>query len=370
MKAGARIWGVGWRLVVCALLMGWILNAIFTQEGRAALEREGISWAGLSLAERWHAAWAHGPHELWQALSSVRALPLAASFVCMGLTILLGVVRWRLVLGAQGLSLAFGRASEISLVAHFFNSFLLGSTGGDLMKAYYAARETHHRKTEAVVTVFVDRLLGLFTMLLFACLMMVPNRALLDTQPRLRLVALLVLAMMIGCGVVLTLAFRGGMSRLWPQARAWLRRLPKGDLLERSLNSCREIGQKPVCLMKAVALSMALNVAAVFQILFLASGMGLTVSPLSLFVIVPVIICLSALPITPSGLGLRENLYVLMLAAPGINVPATQALSLSLLAYAGSLLWSLMGGGVYASFRESHHLREITEAKPIVGAAV
>ena len=41
---------------------------------------------------------------------------------------------------------------------------LLGSTGGDLLKAYYAARESHHKKTEAVVTVFVDRLIGLFSM--------------------------------------------------------------------------------------------------------------------------------------------------------------------------------------------------------------
>ena len=53
-------------------------------------------------------------------------------------------------------------------MAQFFNAFLLGSTGGDLLKAYYAARETHHRKTEAVVTVLVDRLIGLFSMLALA----------------------------------------------------------------------------------------------------------------------------------------------------------------------------------------------------------
>ena len=64
----------------------------------------------------------------------------------MGTTILLGVLRWRLVLRVQGLDLPWRRGAEISFVAHFFNSFLLGSTGGDMMKAYYAARET--RPTE------------------------------------------------------------------------------------------------------------------------------------------------------------------------------------------------------------------------------
>ena len=66
----------------------------------------------------------------------------------------------------------------------------------------------------------------------------------------------------------------------------------------------------------------------------------------------------TALPITPSGLGVRENLFVFMLADPSIAVAATPALSLSLLAYAGSLLWSLVGGVVYLMFREKHHLAE------------
>ena len=75
--------------------------------------------------------------------------------------------------------------------------------------------------------------------------------------------------------------------------------------------------------------------------------------------IVPIVICISALPITPSGLGVRENLYVIMLAAPAINIAATHALSLSLLAYAGSLFWSLVGGLVYACLKETQHLAEV-----------
>ena len=83
---------------------------------------------------------------------------LALSLACMGATLGFGVWRWRMVLRVHGLHLTFGRALRISLIAQFFNAFLLGSTGGDLMKAYYAARQTDHKKTEAVVTVLADRL--------------------------------------------------------------------------------------------------------------------------------------------------------------------------------------------------------------------
>ena len=138
----------------------------------------------------------------------------------------------------------------------------------------------------------------------------------------------------------------------------FVRRLPKGEWLERSLDSCREFGREPFFITRTLALSMLLNTVCVLQVLVLAWGLDLKIPPLVLFLTVPVIICISALPITPSGLGVRENLFVFMLAESSIGVPATSALSLSLLAYAGSLFWSLVGGLVYALLKQRHHLAE------------
>jgi len=263
-----------------------------------------------------------------------------------------------MVLNVHGLKLPWTRAAEISLVAHFFNSFLLGATGGDLMKAYYAARETRQKKTEAVVTVFVDRLIGLWAMLLFATFMMAPNIPLLFEHQRLRPLALLVLGMTAACSVLVYLAFWGGLSKRWSSARSWLRKLPKGTSLEHSLNSCRPFGKEPYFLSRTLGISMLLNAACVLQFWIISHGLDLRIDPVILLLIVPMIICISALPITPSGLGVRENLFVLMLATPAINVPATSALSLSLLAYAGWLFWSLIGGLVYLAFKQKHHLTE------------
>ncbi|MEO7677707.1 MAG: lysylphosphatidylglycerol synthase transmembrane domain-containing protein, partial [Verrucomicrobiota bacterium] len=246
-------------------------------------------------------------------------------------------------------------------VAQFFNSFLLGSTGGDLIKAYYAARETHHKKTEAVVTVFVDRLLGLWSMLLFAALMMLPNLRLLFAHEKLGACAALILSMLAACSAVLGIAFWGGLSKRFADGRVWLRKIPKGELLERSLDSCRQFGRHRAFVLKSIALSMALNAVCVLQVITLARGLDLNISSVALFVMVPIIICISALPITPSGLGVRENLFVLMLAAPEIKIPATSALSLSLLTYAGSLFWSVIGGVVYVGLKKREHLEEVTQ---------
>ena len=359
MKSWKEILKLTLRVALGALLLAWIFHSIFLNE--ASQQHTPADWAKFSRTEQWHEAWSVGPRELWHTLLFIHPAAFGFSLVLMCLTIFLGVFRWQMVLKVQGLDLSLRRAAGISFVAHFFNSFLLGSTGGDLMKAYYAARETHHLKTEAVTTVFVDRLIGLWAMLLFGGVMMIPNYALLARHPALGGFALLVLAMLAGCTIVLGIAFWGGVSKRFPKARVYLRKMPKGDVLERSLDSCRQFGKQKGFLGRTIGISVALNIVWVLQIMVLGTGMGLQISPLALFVIVPIVFCISALPITPSGLGVRENLFVLMLAIPEIGVPKTSALSLSLLAYAGSLFWSLVGGVVYLGLKEKEHLSEVTQ---------
>lgn len=342
--------------------MLWIFHGIFMQEGRQSVTESGGNWAALSRTEQWQQAWHHGPIELWNAVRVVSLPAFLLSLVFMGVTLFLGTLRWQRLLKTQGIALPYGRTLEISLVAHFFNSFLLGSTGGDLFKAYYAARETHHQKTEAVTTVLADRLIGLFSMLLFAALMLTTNFSAWSGNTTLVSFGGLIAALFVGAAVFCYLAFFGGVSKRFPQFRELLRKMPKAEVLERSLESCRRFGKSPRDLFLALIISMVLNAVCVFQVYAVATGLSLTVGLQPLLFIVPAIICLSAIPITPSGLGVRENLFVLLLAVPQFGVPNTQALTLSLLTYAGSLVWSLIGGAVYLSFRDKHHLSEAESA--------
>jgi len=389
-----RIWSTGWRVAVGGLLLIWIFHSIFVNEARERSKHGELSdagaridyrtWQQLPRTEKWRLGWTYGPPALGQTLRSVHPGALALSFMLMGTTLIIGIARWRLVLNVHGLGLPYARAGEISLVAHFFNSFLLGTAGGDVMKAYYAARETHHKKTEAVVTVFVDRIIGLWAMLLFASLMIIPNFQLFErtglrhagsiffTDPGESLRALsgiivnepfvtaaaLLLGMMVMGTAFVFLAFRGGVSKKWAGARDRLRRLPKGDYIERSLDSCREFGKQGGFLTRTLALSMVLNFVCVLQFWVLAHGLGMNLPLRALCLVVPTVICISALPVSVSGLGVREYLFVQLLAAPTIGADPTDALSLSLLAFAGSLCWSLVGGVVYMMFKEKHHLAE------------
>lgn len=377
MSAGKKLWSTAWRLAVGGVLLLWIVHSIFVNEARIQAKSGDLADRGTKISfeefqqrsrqEQWRLGWTYGPPAVWACLRSVDSGMFALSLVFMGSTIVIGVARWRMVLRVQGFELPFARATEMSLVAHFFNSFLLGTTGGDVMKAYYAARETHHKKTEAVLTVFVDRAIGLWSMLLFAVAMMVPGYALLKALlkvPQPALAVLTVIGMTVAATAFMYLAFRGGVSRAWGGARGFLRKLPKGEWLERTLDSCRSFGKERMFVTRTVGMSLLLNIACVLQFLVLAWGLGLKVQPIAFFVVVPIIVVIAAVPISPSGLGVRESLFVSLLEIPAIGVPATHALALSLLSFAGSMFWSIIGGVVYMLFRHKHHLgeKELAEA--------
>ncbi|MGZ8899547.1 MAG: lysylphosphatidylglycerol synthase transmembrane domain-containing protein [Limisphaerales bacterium] len=362
-SSARNLWKLTWRIGVCVLLLGWIFQAIFYNEGRITWERLGRDWTTLTRWERLEVAWKYGPAGLWETLQSMDLKFLLLSVLLMGVLLLLGIVRWHIILQVHGLNVPIRRTAQISIVGHFFNSFLLGSIGGDVLKAYYVARETHHKKTEAVVTVVVDRIIGLFSMLILACAMMLPARDFLSVMnPKLQPVIWLILAMTGGCAVFIFLSFWGGVSKGVPKARLWLRRLPKGELLERSIEAFRHFGRDKTFFLRVLPISMLANLVCILHFLTLIWGFHLTAPILAIAAIVPIVTCISTLPITPSGLGVRENLYVWFLATPGIGIPYAEALLISLIGFGTSLFWSAIGGLVYVSVKDREHLTEIAHS--------
>ena len=97
MTRGKKIWRVLWRVAVCALLLGWIFQAIFYNEGRIAYEEylrnggAGLGWEALSRMERLRVAWTLGPPGLWLTLQGMDLKYLVLSIVLMGVLLLLGV---------------------------------------------------------------------------------------------------------------------------------------------------------------------------------------------------------------------------------------------------------------------------------------
>jgi glycosyltransferase 2 family protein len=344
------------RLAVCGLLLAAIFHAIFCNEAQLDLLAQGRpdAWNSMSRWEQRRYAWTHSPAKLLDTARRLNAASVVTAFGLCGALIFLGGLRWREALRVQGIELPMGEVTRISFVAHFFNAFLLGSTGGDVWKAYAAAKTTHHKKAEAALTVFVDRLIGILALLLFAGVFAIPNWPLFVKFRRYDGVGLAIFGMMtVALACVVAGFFTDALSSEGRLGRL-AARFPKTEGTVRALAACRLFGRSPGFLRRVTCLSLAINVAIVGTFAALASGLGLRLPPVSLWFVVPAVVCLAALPITPSGLGVRENLFVVLLAIdfPGFGVKPAEALSLSLLGYSMNLAWSAIGGLVYLTVRK------------------
>jgi uncharacterized protein (TIRG00374 family) len=77
--------------------------------------------------------------------------------------VLITFVRWYFLVRAQRLPFTLVNGLRLGMVGYFCNTFLPGSVGGDIIKAFFLARE-QSRRTVAVATVLIDRLVGLWAL--------------------------------------------------------------------------------------------------------------------------------------------------------------------------------------------------------------
>jgi len=95
---------------------------------------------------------------------------LALAGVILAASLALTLVRWYLLVRAQGLPFTLRDAFRLGLAGYFFNSFLPGSVGGDLVKATGLAL-AQRRRTVAVATVIMDRVIALWGLIWFVALL-------------------------------------------------------------------------------------------------------------------------------------------------------------------------------------------------------
>ena len=103
--------------------------------------------------------------ELRKALAHPGLLLLAA-VACLA-TIPIAGFRWHILLRSQGLVLHLWQTIRIVAMGAFFATFLPGSAGGDIVRGVYIYQASHGRRTSALLSIFIDRLIGVTAFVLF-----------------------------------------------------------------------------------------------------------------------------------------------------------------------------------------------------------
>jgi glycosyltransferase 2 family protein len=185
--------------------------------------------------------------------------PLALACVLWCISLLITFVRWYILVRAQDLPFTVRNAIRLGLVSYYFNSILPGSVGGDILKAVAVARE-QSRRTVAVATIVIDRVIGLWALAWLVALAggvfwALGNPLLLGNEA-LKMIVRVTAGIVVGSAAVWSL-----MGLLSPERSdaiaSWLDRLPKiGGSLAELWRACWMYRRKKTAV--AIALGMTL----------------------------------------------------------------------------------------------------------------
>lgn len=91
---------------------------------------------------------------------------LGLAFVLLAISLSITLIRWYILVRTVDLPFRVRDAFRLGMIGFFFNAFLPGSVGGDVIKAAGLARE-QSRRTVAVATVIMDRVIALWALIWF-----------------------------------------------------------------------------------------------------------------------------------------------------------------------------------------------------------
>jgi uncharacterized protein (TIRG00374 family) len=274
---------------------------------------------GYVVYANWAPANGRGLGDVWQAhvieRQPVDGNALLLAFLLYASGLLVTLYRWHILMRAQNLPITGRTTLRIGLLGFFFNTFLPGSVGGDLVKAAAVARE-QSRRAVAVATVIMDRAIGLWSMVAFVALLGGAYwlAGLLDDSAASRakgivMAAIIIVGISLAVWVLMSLVIRKGGDSVGHR----LRRVPRiGNLAAEFWHVARMYRSRQGSIALAIGLSWLSDL--VFAVAYYCCGLtlwdGLPNNPLPTLaqhlLIVPVSSVIAAIPLFPGGAGINE----------------------------------------------------------------
>ncbi|MGQ9603689.1 MAG: lysylphosphatidylglycerol synthase transmembrane domain-containing protein [bacterium] len=286
------------------------------------------------------------PSQVGSHLKGVKLGFLGLASIMIFLMIAANSIRWKVVLKSKGLDLPLWRLFYFYLVSIFFSSFLPTSIGGDFVRVVGVAHHTG-RKSDALASVVIERVLGLSALL---PILAVSFPFVLAQVREWKVIVISGLAVILFLAGFLLLLQRSITSRIFLLLTPLLNRFEKLNLrqrLERLYEAMLTYSQHKAEVYVAGILSLTARLLWVGACALVALSIDMKVAFAIFLLVVPVVEIIRMIPISLSGIGLRETAFVVLLRQFGIegSLSFTMAVVIYLLFFG----FGLVGGILYGT---------------------
>jgi glycosyltransferase 2 family protein len=258
-------------------------------------------------------------------------------------------VRWHILLKVQRIHLSVARVSGLFLIGMFYNQFLPGGTGGDLMKSYLLLKETPGKATGALLAVVFDRMVGLVALIVITGTLIGLRYQWLTQLPETRHLVWVLLAVLGSAVLMLLTSF---VVSGWHLAHRLPQRFPGREKLIELSAAYHLYAHHWRATLAALGASIVAHLSTFATFLFVAFAFRAHVRVLDFFAIMPIERTISALPISLAGVGLREKIFQVMLHGL-CGVPEAVAVLIGSMSFLVMLACCAPGGIVYFFYKPS-----------------
>jgi uncharacterized membrane protein YbhN (UPF0104 family) len=264
----------------------------------------------------------------------------------------------------QGITFSWFRVWQLVMIGMFYNLFLPGGTGGDLVKIFYAVREAPRSKSAVFLSVVVDRITGMFALILVSTGVFL---VFFDKLTALPMVRAFTLAVCVIFAATLCLVAFGLVVDRFHLAAKIPDRMPGHAMILDTARAFSVYARDWKTVLAAVLISLPLNVFIFGGAIFAASAFPGNPGPAAMTSVIPVVNTISALPISLAGIGVREKLFSSMLHSL-YGTPEDLGVLISITGFAIIVLWGILGGVVSLLYRPAGGDASLSEIEGEVGA--
>lgn len=284
--------------------------------------------------------------ELAEIKSLFRPDILAVLTLLAGANLALANWRWIVLLNARGFNANFRSTYQLTLIGLFFNYALPGAVGGDVVKGFYVAQENPQRKMEAVTTVMMDRILGLYCMLGMAVASVFFDIPLILSNGTLRALGLATVGLFVGMTGFFMVVFSKRLTQVFKLERL-LRALPMGTKFVQIFEAVHLYTHSRMAVAWSLALSLFSQLVAVAFIYAVGFMLGdHEVTAQTYLFAVPIGFIVSAIPILPAGIGVGQVAFSYLFrlhSHTDTSIGQTAITAYQILVFA----WSILGAVFY-----------------------
>ncbi len=288
-------------------------------------------------------------HQMKVALAAADYRWVGAAILAYVVVEIAAAIRWQILLRVQNIRLHLPRLSGLFLIGMFYNQFLPGGTGGDIIKSYLLLKETTEHKAGALLAVVFDRLIGLVALVAITVTLLSLRFDLLSRTPETRnllWLLLLVLGFSISALIASFIVSGFNLFHLLPHE------FPGRDKLIEIAAAYHLYARHWFATFLAFGASLVAHLATFTTFLCVAYAFHAGVKLIDFFAVLPVERTLTALPISFAGVGLREQILQLMLHNL-CGVPVAVAKLIGTMSFLVILVCCAPGGIVYFFYKPS-----------------